>query len=167
MLLISNPGTSLLLFGPLSESLSQGGMEKDATGLGRWLVMTLEGQGARTRIVCRYNPCGNNKLNSGTTFQQHRRYFIKQKREVACPRTKFREDLAAQLKEWRAEGDRIVVCMDANKDIYPKSIGKALTDLDGLNMSEVVGDFMGKSWAPHTSVEQSQWMAFGPPRTSP
>ena len=72
--------TSLLLFGPLSESLSQGGMKKDATGLGRWLAMTLKGQGGRTRIVCGYNPCGNNKPNSSTTFQQHRRYFIKQKR---------------------------------------------------------------------------------------
>ncbi len=36
--------TILLLFGPLSESLRQGGMEKDVTGLGRWLVMRLEGQ---------------------------------------------------------------------------------------------------------------------------
>ena len=34
--------------------------------------------------------------------------------------------------------------MDANKDIYRKSIGKALTDQDGLNMSEVVGNFTGK-----------------------
>jgi hypothetical protein len=74
--LVQEGGTSLLLFGPLSESLSQGGMEKDATGLGRWSIMMLEGQGARTRIVCGYNPCGNNKPNSGTTFQQHRRYYI-------------------------------------------------------------------------------------------
>ena len=72
--------TSLLLFGSLSESLRQGGMEKDAVGLGRWSIMRLEGQGARTRIVCGYNPCGNNKPNSGATFQQHQRYFIKQKR---------------------------------------------------------------------------------------
>ncbi len=49
-----------------------------------------------------------------------------------------------QLKEWRAEGGRIVVCMDANEDIYCKLIGKALMDQDGLNMSEVVGDFTGK-----------------------
>ena len=50
----------------------------------------------------------------------------------------------AQLKEWRTEGDWIVVCMDANEDIYRKSIGKALMDQDGLNMSEVVGDFTGE-----------------------
>jgi hypothetical protein len=141
---VQEGGTSLLLFGPLAESLLQGGMEKDTTGLGRWVVMTLEGQGAKTRIVCGYNPCGNNKPNSGTTFQQHRRYFVTQKKEVACPRAKFREDLVAQLKKWRAEGDRIVVCMDANEDIYRKSLGKVLTDQEGLNMSEAVGDFTGK-----------------------
>ena len=77
---VQEGGTSLLLFGPLSESLRQGVMEKDVTGLGRWYIMTLEGQGARTRIVFGYNPCGNNKPNSGTTFQQHQRFFIKQKR---------------------------------------------------------------------------------------
>ncbi len=49
-----------------------------------------------------------------------------------------------QLKKWRAEGDWIVVCVDGNKDIYRKSIGKALMDQDRLNMSEVVGDFTGK-----------------------
>lgn len=38
----------------------------------------------------------------------------------------------------------MVVCLDANKDIYKKSIGKALTDVDGLDMREVVGDFIGK-----------------------
>ncbi len=31
--------------------------------------------------------------------------------------------------------------MDVNEHIYKKSIGKELTDLEGLNMSKVVGDF--------------------------
>jgi hypothetical protein len=33
--------------------------------------------------------------------------------------------------------------LDANADIYQKELGKALTNSDGLNMSEVVGDFTG------------------------
>jgi hypothetical protein len=41
------------------------------------------------------------------------------------------------------------VCMeDANEDIYWKSIGKLLTNKDGLNMSEVVGNFTGKKIGP-------------------
>ena len=34
--------------------------------------------------------------------------------------------------------------MDANEDIYNKSIGKALTDTAGLGMKEVVGTFTGQ-----------------------
>jgi hypothetical protein len=53
----------------------------------------------------------------------------------------FKEHLIAQLKQWREEGDRLVVCMDVNEHIYKKSIGKELTDLEGLGMKEVVGEF--------------------------
>ncbi len=67
----------------------------------------------------------------------------------------------AQLKEWRAEGDWIVVCMDANKDIYCKSMGKALMDQDGLNMSEMVGDFtgekLGTTYFPGTKPIDGIW----------
>lgn len=49
-----------------------------------------------------------------------------------------------QLTIWRAQGDRLIVCMDANEDIYTKSIGKELTDVSGLKMREVVGDFTGE-----------------------
>ena len=34
--------------------------------------------------------------------------------------------------------------MDANKDIYKKSLGKSITARDGLNMNEVVVTFTGK-----------------------
>lgn len=38
--------------------------------------------------------------------------------------------------------------MDVNKDIYQKNLGKALTNVDGLNMSEVVGEFTGNPVGP-------------------
>ena len=34
--------------------------------------------------------------------------------------------------------------MDVNKDIYRKSIGKALTDLEDLQMIEAVGNYTGQ-----------------------
>lgn len=61
---------------------------------------------------------------------------------------KFREDLIKQLRKWRSEGDRLIVCLDANEDIYRKSIGKALTSLDDLAMKEVAGNFTGKKIGP-------------------
>jgi hypothetical protein len=52
--------------------------------------------------------------------------------------------LVELLRKWKEQGDRIIVCMDANEDIYRKSIGKTLTDEEGLNMREVVGDYTGQ-----------------------
>ncbi len=42
---------------------------------------------------------------------------------------------------WQQDGDKLIVCLDANEDIYCKLIGKALTDINGLVMKEVVGKF--------------------------
>ncbi len=47
----------------------------------------------------------------------------------------------AQLRWWQQDGDKFIVCLDANEDIYHKLLGKALTDTNGLAMKEVVGKF--------------------------
>jgi hypothetical protein len=99
-------------------------------------------------VVCGYNPCGSSKLNSGTTYQQQRRYLITKEKDLTCPQKRFHNNLKHQLEKWQQEGDRLIVCMDANKDIYRKSIGKSLTERDGLNMVEVVGEFTGKQLGP-------------------
>ena len=36
------------------------------------------------------------------------------------------------------------MCMDANENVYSKSIGKALTDGNGLRMKEAISAFTGK-----------------------
>ena len=53
-----------------------------------------------------------------------------------------------QLDQWQEKGDQLIVCMDANEDIYQKLIGESLTKRDGLNMVEVVGKFTGKQLGP-------------------
>jgi hypothetical protein len=142
---VQEGGTAMMLYGPLIEQYDFEESGKDDTGLG-WIVnMTFRGaNGLRTRVVCGYNPCYNNKQESKTSYQQQRRYFITKEKDLTCPRARFWEDLVALLTKWRMEGDRLVVCLDANEDIYKKSIGKALTDPEGLNMSEVVGTFTGE-----------------------
>ncbi len=131
---VQQGGTRLLLFGHLTKQLNKNKSGKDKLGLGRWSVMTLQGDGVHTRIICGYNPCGNAKLNSGTTYQQHRRYFVTMKKDITCQRKHFHDDLMKQLQKWRQEGYRLVICMDANEDIYKKSLGKSLTSTEGLNM---------------------------------
>jgi hypothetical protein len=109
---------------------------KDETGLGWWTLMTLQGVSCQMRIICGYNPCGNSKPDSGTVYQQHHWFFITQQKNMLCPQKLFREHLVAQLKKWKAKGNRLIVCLDANKDIYKKSISKALTDTDRLSMKK-------------------------------
>jgi len=142
-------GTGLLMFGPLTEYLDMLESGNDATGLGRWTTMLLKGKGIQTRIVCGYNPCANRNVDSRTSYQQQRRFFIMHQQDHrTCPRVKFRDDLIKLLKTWRAAGDRIVVCLDANEDIYRKAIGKALMVEEGLDMKEVVGAYTGKWIGP-------------------
>jgi hypothetical protein len=85
--------------------------------------MTIQGNGVQTWIVYRYNLCINSKLNSGTSYQQQRRFFITEKEDLTCPWKKFHDDLVGQFKKWRDDGSRLAFCMDANENICKKSIG--------------------------------------------
>ncbi len=116
-------GTSLLLFGPLIDQYDFEASGKDDTGLGRWVVMVFRSsESITTRVVCGYNPCVSAKKATRSTYQQHRRYLITKESDRTCPRSRFREDLVTRLEQWRAEGDRIIACMDVNEHIYKKSI---------------------------------------------
>jgi len=145
---VQEGGTGILAFGPLIEYLDVRNSGKDTSGLGRWTMMLLKGDGIQTRVICGYNPCKSNKaqrINSGTSYAQHRRYLIHTRKDITtCPRDLFREELVQQLQRWRDDGDRLIVCMDANENTYKGSIGKALTDKDGLAMKEVVREYTNK-----------------------
>jgi hypothetical protein len=145
---VQEGGTSLLLFGTLTDQLDHNQRGKDEMGLGRWLVMMLKGDGVTMQVVCGYNPCFNRNPDSNTTYQQHRQFFITQKKDLTCPCKKIREDLVGQLKQWREDGDQLIICLNANKNIYKKSIGKALTDIKELAMKEVVGEFTRQPVGP-------------------
>ncbi len=94
---IQQGGTSLLLFGHLTQQLDPNESGKDPIGLGRWSVVTLQGNGVQTCIICGYNPCRNNKLNSGTSYQQQRRFFVTTRRDLICPQKHFHNNLLEQL----------------------------------------------------------------------
>jgi hypothetical protein len=48
----------------------------------------------------------------------------------------------------RTAGDRLVVCLDANENIYMQALGKMLTNPEGLGMIEAVGSYTGKKISP-------------------
>ncbi len=111
--------------------------------------MLLKGDEVQIWIVCGYNPCKNKQTDSRTSYQQQQRFLIMHKQDHrTCPRAKFREDLLQLLRTWQAAGDCILLCLDANEDIYKKEIRKALTDPGMLGMKEVVGAYTGKKIGP-------------------
>ena len=123
---IQEGGTGLLLFGPLIEYLDTPASEKDASGLGQWTTMLLKGgTGMQTRIVCGYNPCQSNRQDNCTSYAQQQRHQIWHSQDhITCPWVKFGEDLGRLLTEWRTAGDRLVVCLVANENIYTQALGK-------------------------------------------
>jgi hypothetical protein len=146
---VQEGGMRILAFGTITEKIEVDQTAKDGTGLGRWSVMTFRRDGARTRVVCGYNPCYNKAKDNGTSYAQQRRYLIMREQDCSsCPRVRFREQLIAQLKQWREQGDRLIVCLDANEDIYRKALGRELTDTEGLALREVVGSFTNKKIGP-------------------
>ena len=146
---VQQGGTGMLLYGGLIDQYDFEASGKDETGLGRWVHMVLQGEdGIRTRFVCGYNPCPSGKRATKSSYQQHRRYFIRKERDRTCPRTRFRQDLIRQLVQWRKEGNRLVVCLDANGNIYNKKLGRDLASTNELEMVEVVGNFTGQKVGP-------------------
>jgi len=139
---VQEGGTGLITYGALVEQFDHLNSGADTTGLGRFTYARYIGEnGIATWVVCGYQPCASK--GPRTNFQQQRRYFIDKGTPDVNPRDKFYEDLISLLQGWRENGDRIILCLDANENIYTKRIGKALTDVDGLAMREVVGDFTG------------------------
>ena len=139
---VQEGGTAMLVFGNLMDQFDGNGSGRDKTGLGCWTFMRFAGSyEVATYRVCGYNPTENNKVESGTTYQQNPRFYIDNQKDLTCPRKRFVNDLIKHLETWREEGTRIVLFVDANGNIYDKALGKRLTIILGLNMKEVVGSF--------------------------
>jgi hypothetical protein len=96
-------------------------------------------------MITVYNPCKNKNVNSGTTHQQHRRYFITKKKDLTCPLVLFCKHLVKQIKQWQVAGNRIVFFMDHNKHVINGALGRALADKQGLDLQEAIVQHTGTS----------------------
>ncbi len=63
---------------------------------------------------------------------------------MTCPSKLFQQHLVQQLKQWRSEGDRIILFMDHNKHTYDGPLGRVLADTEGLGLQEAVLPHTGK-----------------------
>jgi hypothetical protein len=135
-------GTAMMVYGNLIQQFDPEESERDDLGLGHCTYMLFWGtNNTVTRVICGYSPFANKKKDSGTVYQQHRQHLINKLKDNTCPRSRFREDLLHKMRQWRWAGERLILCLDANKNIYRGELGRELTDLHGLGMKEVVGDY--------------------------
>ena len=121
--IIKEGGTSMLLYGSLLDRYNFEHSGKDNTGIGRWVVMVFQGyKGIKTRIVCGDKSCHNKKMESRTSYHKKHRYLVLKEKDLTFPMKRLHGDLIRQLKDWREEGDRIILCMDAKEVIRKRAL---------------------------------------------
>lgn len=97
----------------------------------------------KTGLVAAYRPCRNSEDKKAErqkkqmmVWAQHSHYFQKQG-IFHSPRMLFTRHLVAQLKQWRATGNEIILFIDVNDDLYQSDLAEELQG-NGLLMSEQV-----------------------------
>ena len=61
-------------------------------------------------------PCGKDARGKDTVYSQHQTYF-REKGTPREPRQAMVQDFKSALARWLEAGEKVVVFMDANKDI--------------------------------------------------
>lgn len=128
---------------------------KDFRNLGRWDSIVLSGsQRHRTRVVQSYAVLPAISQELGSLYQQHLRYMQEYGIEGYTPRELFEIDLLNQLRVWRAQGDRIILMMDANDHVLTGKLCRQLTS-EGIGLREITKAFHGEL-CPFTHIRGSR-----------
>ncbi len=138
-------GTAMMTYGGLIQQFDPEGSGRNDLGLGRWTFMRfVSDDKIVSQLICGYSPCANKKKDLGTVYQQHCQHLINKLKDNTCPCAWFKKYLICHMKIWQKEGEHLILCIDANKNIYCRELGQQLKDLDGHGMKEVVGEFTAK-----------------------
>jgi hypothetical protein len=110
----------------------------DERGLGRYAWTKFEGwYGHAARILSIYVPCRTIRASGDlTVMNQHRRHFDKEQ-VSGCLRDILLDDVRSLLQEWRLQGERLIVFIDANENITNGPFNSMLTHHD-LGLREAV-----------------------------
>ena len=137
-------GTFMAAMPQICENFLESG--SDAEGLGRWCWMKLAGQQITTRVITAYAPCKTRKEARTATMAQQKRYW-RMKGEHRCPRKLFREQLVGLLREWRTQGEKLILMLDGNEDMRSGSLAKLLRN-EELDMIDTVATRTGGTGPP-------------------
>ena len=105
-----------------------GPTEKDPRKLGRWVSTKLAGRrGKVLRMVSAYRPVLTATQGPATVAEQQRRVLEKEGVDEK-PRQILLQDLGEAIKGWHAEGNLVVLGMDANQNIRSEEIKQFALD---------------------------------------
>jgi hypothetical protein len=121
-------GTFAMAFGELVTKATDSNV--DPTGLGRWSWIQFSGkEGHTTRILSVYQPCHTSWKKTDSVYAQHLEYF-RPRGCLQCPRRILIEDLKALILSWKGEGIKVLVFMDANKNMTNGHMERMLLSKD-------------------------------------
>jgi hypothetical protein len=107
-------GTAQISIGACSHRAIASGT--DTTGMGRWVWTLYAGRNeTKLRIISGYRPNPDQHDRPGTVYSQQERY-LRSIYDYRNPRRAFIKDLEAQLETWQAEGNLIILGLDATND---------------------------------------------------
>lgn len=117
-------GTGLVAMGRISDLVREIGC--DNTQLGHWCWITIDGgAGVKTRIVSVYNPVQSRNGKGHTVWEQHQRFY-QRNGDFLNPSEIFQTDLLELIRPWREAGDKVIIGMDANQNVYSGKLARAL-----------------------------------------
>ena len=144
---VQRGGTATVATDLISSYVKNSG--SDHTGLGRWSYYLLEGEpGHKTRVVTAYSPCGSQSSGLSTNWKAQQRYIETHGIRAKGPEAMFWDDLCAALRVWRAQGERLILLMDANDNVYSGKFSTRLAE-EGIDLKEAV-HAQTEGQGPHT-----------------
>ena len=107
---------------------------KDATGLAQWVWTHFDSGMKRTRVMTAYRLNDkwselNNLVVSKSNWRQHYDYYRTKGILDPNPIQLFSDELFSLIKEWRKQGEEVVLLIDANDHIYQSNFAKSCAEV--------------------------------------
>lgn len=147
-------GTGILITPTLFEYARS--TDNDHRGLGRWTSWLLSHTPDHTtRLVSAYCPgSGSSDKGLKTVYRPHVNHI--QKANLGrTPYQLFFDDLILQLKKWRSNNERIILCIDLNEHSLTGQIARRLRSND-IELHESTHMFWPEGQQPHTHIDGSR-----------
>ncbi|CAJ1954055.1 unnamed protein product [Cylindrotheca closterium] len=157
-------GCSATLLHKVAPRAKSGG--KDESGLGRFSWIKIRGRDIRQQesqtdgppagpldlvVVSAYRP-NKEGTNAGSVWNYQRNYWLS-KGVTMDPRDKLTLDLVDLIKQWKTEGCKILLGLDANEDVSYNSPSSFRQEMRSAGLSEAI---LRRHQGPYPATTQSR-----------